>query len=503
MTPPRPQGELPPEETRAWALDALDSLAAARGERLRERGDSRFGSVYMVVVAVVMGVAMGSAVFGEAIGGSLCRTEACLRVTDGPATAWLAFAAAAVTLGGVGVLAAFLGPVGLSPARATWLGATPADRAVLLRDPLAAVVLCAAGVGLVGGIGAALAATAASSVPTAVGGAVLGAAAGAGASLIAALAQPSLVGVRRLRVLSWGCVAAGLVVAGLAAALPQLPGLPVGAVVPGLALIGVAVVVAGLAALVLLPRALPLFTTATLRRSGEALEATTSSILMLDGTAVTQLGEARARASSGRYASRRLRGRGEAAIIAAEVRRLLRAPRIAVASLLALPVPILLGALFGTGAGLIGAALVAVLLATRAASGLRLWTRSSGLARWFPQSPIRLRVAYVAAPTALAGLWLALVVPAVGLGALTWGSLTVAAAAAALRSAGESHTGLAAANTSMTPMGAVPVGLMAVLVRGPDIAAPTVALLLFGLDLPALIIAIVVFGWALTRDSTD
>src|SRR5699024_9996560 len=87
---------------RSWAHDALYALAEARGRRLEERGDSRFGEVYTLIVGVVVFTAMAgslaSGVFSRSCSGPLCAGA-----VEGSAYAWLALAIAVATAGALAV----------------------------------------------------------------------------------------------------------------------------------------------------------------------------------------------------------------------------------------------------------------------------------------------------------------------------------------------------------------------------------------------------------------
>lgn len=500
--PPRVDRELPSlAERRTWTLDALDSLAEARGNRLAERGDSRFGTAYMILVAVVLVLAMGGALASRMV------AHACVgAVCEGLGPASSSWLAASIVVGGSGALIVatrLVGPAGLSAARRSWFGSAPGDRALDLREPLASVALCGAVAGLAVGVAAAVAAGTGPSVGTLLlRGALTGVSIGVFLVLVAGWVQTTSAGRW------WTAVGRGLLLLGIAGAamavgpwsLPVLPGVP--AVVVG----GIAVTTGALAAVLaaaVLPARLRRLPYAELRRGGDAAEAAVSSVLMLESGAIEDLRGARVRQTRGRFRSRPMRGHGDLAIVSADLRRLLRARTVVIVAVLLLPVAVVARSLLGPIGGTIVVALLAVLIGNGAASGLRLWTRSTSVRRMYPLPDVRVRVAHLVVPAVLAALWAALACALTGAGVLTWVCLSLSAAAAVLRTAPQVSSGIAAGQVQQSPMGAVPVGLMAVLLRGPDVAALPVLVALAGFPGGGAMLALAILLTFLTRVEKD
>lgn len=478
--PPRVTGPLPDRrELRAWTLDALDALAEGQGARRRDRGDTRFGDIYLVVAAVVVFMAMGGSVlartFAQACAGVACSTEP---------RPLLALGVAGMGLGSAVVAARALGPVGLSAVRRSWPGAAPTDRAVLTRGPLLATALAALVGGVVVGLVAGLVATAVHPTPLsmvldcATGGAV-----GVATVLVTALAQggpaargTGLVG-RALTVVA-GLLALLSVVFPAALPVPRLPeSVPVGALVVAMAV----AVGAGFA----LPRRIRALSSRELARGGDAASAVTTGVLTLDATAVTTLHALDVQQRRGRFRSRPLRGRGVGVVVAAEIRRTLRARAPLWTVISSIAVTVLAGALMGHGAAVVVGAACAAAVTNSATGGLRLWTRSTSVRRLFPVHPAQVRAAFLVVPLVLVVLWAIGVVVAGGLGPLDALALGLAGVAGTLRSAPEPPRELAGALPVATPAGPLPLGLAMLVLRGVDVAIGVAVLVVSGYPLVA------------------
>lgn len=519
-TPSDDLTELPDlRERRAWTLDALDALAEARGSHARARGDSRFGTIYSIVIGVVIVLAMSGSLVAKvfAVG---CHGPGCAQTPQGAAAVVVASAVALAAGGGLALAARAVGPMGLSGARRSWFGAAPGDRALAVRGPLAAVTGVSA---FVGGLAGALSMAALGSGRPApfllLAGTLAGLTLGAAIVVLAALAQtPRVDGGRSVRRARWWSVGAGsLITLGVAALVAVLG--PWSAVLldalPGVAgpgtgrhgdtvagtLLGVAAGAALLSVVGWLgvPARARRLSMTELQRGGDASQALTSSLLMLEGGAIAELGAVRTLARRGRFGSRRLRGHGLRPVVAADLRRLRRARTPVLAAVAAVPVPVVTGALFGRTAALIVTAVLAVVLAGGAASGLRWWTRSSALHRLLPARDPLVRAAYLVAPALVASTWLAVVGALLGLSVATTAALVIGTCAGVLRSAPQGSAGLAAGEVAMTPMGAIPVGLVRVLLRGPDVTLAVVFLAVVGVPESALALAVALLFAFLTR----
>ena len=500
--PPRVHPLPQTRERCAWALDALDAVAEARGSRRSERGDSRFDTLYIAAVAVVVLTAMGwsllSGLVADVCAGATCTGS--LGHVEAGALSWVGAAIQVALLGSVVVAARFLGPAGLPAAARSWIASSPAHRAPLLRRPLRTVLAAAAVVGAVGGGAAgAVAAGASGEVPL-----FLAIAAASAAIAVLVTELVSLAQGRRFArfavPVGAALVVLGVVGAALVSAVSGLASrpLPMPTTSGALVALGVAVV----AALALWPVCsahLGRLRSAEIRRGGDATEATVTGLLMLESGALVGLYGSHTRERRGRARSRRLRGRGIAAVVSAQIRRLTRGRVPVGVAGATLPCVVLVSALAGQVAATVVAALLAVLVCSMAASGLRLATRSTAIRRMYPWSTTQVRIAHLVAPALLTAVWAAIACLLAGLSPAAWLVCTLIAPAAAVRSAPESSMGIAAAQVSMTPMGAVPVGIFLLLARGPDLAVIPLILLIVHLPSAAVLTSLAILMFVLQR----
>ncbi|MCW2577559.1 MAG: conserved rane protein of unknown function [Modestobacter sp.] len=424
-------------------------------------------------------------------------------------------AAVAVALAaGLVALFARLGPVSATPATAAWWLTLPAGRRGLLRGELRRVVLLAVASALAVGLPVVLTLT------RTLGGVLTGLAAG---GLLAVLAVGALV-VRQagdggrwaprvagaVSVLALvGPAATGCVVAALGGQLPDggpaaLPGPLTAGVLLG-ALLGAAVL-----AVVLADRRLVTLAAGTLRASGETVQYATASVFSMD---TRELG--RALRPSVRRPKRRLSWRWVRApwhaVVAGDLAVLTRSPARWGQVLLGAALPVLAARTRGL-AELPALVAVAVVLgwgiaATALGEPSRRATASPAADRTLPLDAAVVVRARAVLPLAVLVLICGTSALLVGQGAgsaLGWLALGVAAApawAGATVRAGYRPDLDWSGPVLASPMGAVPTGVSATLVRGPDVGVlgtvPVALALLLGAVPPVLIAVQLVWSLAL------
>ncbi|HEY6738260.1 MAG TPA: DUF6297 family protein, partial [Actinopolymorphaceae bacterium] len=199
----------------------------------------------------------------------------------------------------------------------------------------------------------------------------------------------------------------------------------------------------------------------------------------------------------GRARSRRGRWTGPMAIPVREAWRVLRSPgRLVLAvGLLAVPYAV---ATLGVASAVPAAAVAAGYVALRPwGGGLHAVSRSPGFRRAFPLGDRGLRLLLATPLLAVAVVWSLLVAPATALG---WaGGLAVAATVAAgvVRSSTRPPVTYDGPLMS-TPAGAIPMGFVTQVFRGPDVALVGVLPMVLGLPTPlTVVLPIVVLGYVL------
>lgn len=477
-------------ERRTWALDAFDTIADAQRAEAKSRGDlGRFGEVYILVLAVVVFFAMGLSGMRGLFTPTCAACAPVLRCA-------LGVGIAGASGGGILLLSGLLGPVGLGRARRSFLGQAPADRAVVVRGQLEATVLGSSLAGVLAGAAVALAILEASAgtAPLVIMSAFIGGLLGAVLVLLAAVLQPRrgasaamvriggvLLGLGSLTlVLAVHPVSTALFPSTLFPSTISRPGALSGAILPALAASALLVAALALTLGRRVPDSIRMVRAVDLARGGDVAEAVLSSVLSLDLGAAEALAERRSLARRGRFRSRRLGGNGPWALACTDLRRVLRAPLPLLVAATCVPIPAVAASLLGAITATVVALLLAVAIGNATASGLRTWTRSTALQRGLPLGRVAVRLALLLAPACTVTLWSAAAFALAGLDGSVWSVLTIGVYAAVLRCAGPSRMAEAASMVAVTPMGAVPVGVIASLVRGPDIAAIPLVLAVTG-----------------------
>jgi hypothetical protein len=500
----------------AGGVPAPRAVRAYRRAVLRRHGRgllrTALGATWDVVVGVAVLGALGAQAGRRLVHGVPAHGPAVPGATGG----WL-LAAAAVALVGAALRGlAAAGPVSAQPATLTWMLAGPVDRAGLLAPRFWASA--AGAVALGAATGALL------PVPTGPALALVVAAALAGATVAvaayaatAAAQQPS---ARRIRVSAVGTgILVVAVVGGLAAAVAGLAGHPVPAVPAGTVLAvlaGVALVVAAVAGW--RARAgLGRLDRATLAAGGALVLGLTMSVAWLDTSLLRGVADERRWRDRATVRSRRLHGSGPVAVLRADRRRLARQPdRVAGWAALAV-VPYVVAAVADPIWVAVAQVLAGALAVARLTAGLRTVADQPGLRRMLRLDDRSLHVLHALLPGLGALVWAAVTAPALvaagdpaltgtpaagepALGATV--AAAVAALAAAVRAATRPSLNYNAVVVPDVGFGATPVGLIAQVLRGADVALLLAVLILAGAPYPVrLALATVALAWSLRTPS--
>ncbi len=459
-----------------------------RGRATKSLGEA-FHDAYIAVIAALMIGAMMINVVLKAQGTmSQCSSTTCLSART--VLPWAAFAlAVSVTL----AASRLFGPVLASAAEGFWILDAPVNRTRLLRPRFAAALAVAL---LVGGAIGGLVSALTGSTPLAIG-VWAGATGLSAASAVAFAAAQQGVEKHRLTqvigfVFSLLGVAALLVVVGIAAGWLALGlssdiSVEIGAVVVAVALVVL------IASLVLALSRLGRLRRVRLTSGGALIRGISGAFFALDIGLARDIVVARRAVEIGQVRPKRGRGIGLQALVWREWQRLRRFPQplLLVAGSAVVPyaadalgmstlTPVLAGlTLFGASVGMLG--------------GLRVLTRSGGLARCLPFSLAQLKLASIAVPAVVALIWAIITAPAyLGFGD---GAVTRDGFEAAMMSVATALAGLLAAvrwtqakaidfgaPMVSTQAGAFPPGLMTNLFRGFDVCLILTAPMLLGLN---------------------
>jgi hypothetical protein len=516
------------------------------------------GATWDVVVGVAVLGALGAQAGRRLVHGVPSHGNLVSAATGG----WL-LAAAAVALAGAalrGLVAA--GPVSAQPAAVSWILAGPVDRAGVLAprfwlsaagatalgaavgallpvptDPAGALVLTAAVAGAAVGA-AAFASTAAAQQPRATRGSASSAAASqlrvAGRESAAAAQEPRAArggsaaaaqprAVRRgsaPSVVGTGLLTAAAVggllvaVAGLAGHPP--PAVPAGPVLDVLAVVAVvAAAVAGWRA----RAGLGGLDRGTLASGGALVLGVTTTVAWLDTSLLRGVADDRRWRDRATVRSRRLSGSGPVVLLRADLRRLGRQPDRVVGYAALAVVPYVVAAVADPIWVAVAQVLAGALAVGRLTAGLRTVSDQPGLRRMLRVDDRSLHVLHTALPAVGAVLWMAATAPALVAAGDPALAGTAAAGEPALGAAVAAAVGALAAavraatrpplnyNTVVVPdvgFGAAPVGLIAQVLRGADVALLLAGLILAGAGYPVrLALATVALAWSLRTPSAD
>ncbi|HEV7658103.1 MAG TPA: DUF6297 family protein [Mycobacteriales bacterium] len=484
------------------------SPAAVRAYRrrvLRAHGRSMvrtaLGATWDVLVGAAVLGGLGVQAGRRLVGGFPAHRELAPAATAG----WLLAAAAVAVLGAAvrGLVAA--GPVSAQPAALTWIFAGPVDRAGLL----APRYWLAAGGALLAGAatGAVL------PLPTEPSAGLLIAATAAGA-LLALAAYTSVAATqpgstRRAGVVGGGLLGvaavAGLVVSVLGLAGRPLPAGPATAVL--LVLAGAAAVVTAVAG----RRAragLGALDRGTLAAGGALVLGLSTSIAWMDTSLLAGVAAERRWRDRATVRTRRLKGTGATVLIRADLRRLGRQPGRLVGWAALAVVPYVVAAVAAPVWAAVAQVLAGAVAVGRLTVGLRAVADQPGLRRMFPLDDRRLHTLHTLLPAAGAVVWVAATAPAlaaVGEPALgPAAAAAIGALAAAVRAATRPPLDYGGVVTPDTGFGSAPVGLIAQVLRGADVALLLAFLTLAGASDPVrTAIAIVALAWSLRSPAAD
>ncbi|MDG4826795.1 DUF6297 family protein [Asanoa sp. WMMD1127] len=450
-----PPGAAPPP--------AGELKARLRRARRRHR-DHSIGDLLTDLYMIAFLIAIYGWAGVDAVSGFLHRQVAAAPADPG-ARYWIGIGASVALAGFVWQGLTAVGPLQVGPAVQSWVASTPLSRRALLAPRFAGLALAAAGGAAVLGATAAAIGRSGDYVWAAVAGLAWGVVFAAGA----VTAQAG----RRLR---WPALvlagAGGLIV--LVVVLPLVDvAAPGFAVLPAVAVAGV---LPAVALLVLAVRALPRIDRASLSTGARFASAASSAVLLLDPSMLAAVVEnerwrAVGRVRSGRFA----RGPRWWVLLQADVRRIGR-NRAAIGwwAVLILAVYAVQVALPAVAASV--QVIAAYLAADRFAGGLRGISRSAGLRRALGGSDAGLKLTHLLVPTVVAALWWLATLPAVGAGPLWLPPLLVAGVAATVYRSATRGPMVYGGAVAETPMGAVPVGLIRQVVRGPDLLFVIVAI---------------------------
>lgn len=474
----------------------------AFGSRARQRHGPSLGrrleSAYVAVLALLVVSSMVLSGSAGLLSGTGCSEVAgCLDPRGRPALA------IAVALAGWGVLwgtTVSLGPVGSSPAEASWLLNTPLDRRTLLTVRAGRALASAFGYGAL--LGWVVLASWQPTGPDAAGVApavLIGAAAAICTVALAILRQagrhgPASAAPGRLALaLAGACTVAALVPLRLPEPVPSIESTVPAVVALVLALLSIAVTVSAVAV-----RQLAQVSMRELISAGSAQEGVYGSVLMMDLSYAAPRLRGRVGAT-GRARSHRGYGSGRLALLLRDLQLTLRRPGLLLGAVGLVLIPALAITLNGLLLAQVVALLLGLQVARSAARSLHTVAGSAGLGRALPFPGRQTTALLLFVPVLVTLAWSGAVSAA--LGSPPWSAVALAAAAAAgmLRSASRLDSDGPGA-LLMTEAGPLPVGMIRSFLRGPDVmllaAAPLLlgAGPLFSVALP--VIALIVLTWS-------
>lgn len=488
-----------PESVNAAELRAL--MRAWRQGRATQTVRDVISDGYVgLFMALVLVVPVVNVLLELQKGSAGCTSDGCL--TARGVAPWLALSL--VSLAALGVARLF-GPVTSSAPEAFWLVGTPVHRGDLLRGRLWGVmaaisVPAAVVVGLVTGL-------AGSGWLTAGWWALAAGLTASGLISLAAAEQGAgrSSTVRGLRMLAGACTGTVLlIVIGVAAGWFALP---VGAASARAAqLVSAVGLLASIAASVIARRRLDRLHRKDLVSGGELAQAMQGAFFGLDFGLMHDLVEERRWAAIGHVKVARGRGSGPTTLAWRDLQRLARNPRPLIGLAMSALVPYAVLALGGGRLVAPVSATVTMITLVPFLTGLRVLSRSRGLARGLPFTETKMRDALVQVPLALIVLWVAMILPALLMAQPITSSREIATAVFAASGIGFAALLGAIRWVSSQPpnfqvpmlatgAGAIPPSLVANLVRGIDMTLLiTLPLLLGWPSWLSLLIAAAVWG---------
>ncbi len=477
------------------------------GRATRSLGEALTDSYIAIFGFALVGAMIANVVVQAQGVVSQCTAATCLS-----ARALLPWAAFAVSVAAALVLSRLFGPVLASAAEGFWLLDAPVRRARLLAPRMFGITAAGLVIGL--GVGALVAAlTGSPLVEIGIWAGATGIA--AAAAITFAAAEQGIDRHRLTRVLGvvFGVIglAALLTVVAVAAAWTTISVDQELAVEIGLSLAGAGALVL-IITLVLARLRLNGIRRARLLSGGALVSGISGAFFALDFGLIRDIVVDRRAMEIGNVNSTPGRSVGISTLVWREWQRLLRNPQPLLWVALSLVVPYAVDAL-GMGSVMpIFAALVLFACVVPMLNGLRVLTRSAGLARAMPFSPKAIKRAVVAVPAMVMLLWVIAVIPAfLGFGESGTRHDLVTAIGMALATGAAGFLGAVRWTTGKPPnfggpavasqFGAIPPGLIIGLIRGFDMCLLITAPLLLGASpLWALGIAALVGFFLLTFD---
>jgi len=512
---PAPGAVPPPRAVRAYRRAVL---------RGHGRGVLRtaLGATWDVVVGAAVLGALGAQAGRRLVHGVPSHGAAVSASTGG----WL-LAAAAVALVGAALRGlAAAGPVSAQPAAVSWILAGPVDRAGVLAPRF---WLSAAGATAVGAaVGALLPVPSDPTLALVLTAAAAGAAVAAASFATAAAAQqPRAAG--SIRGGRWRASVAGVgtglliaaAAAGLVVALAGLAGhpLPAGPTGPVLVVVAVAAVVVAAVGGWRARAGLGRLDRGTLASGGALVLGLTTSVAWLDTSLLRGVADERRWRDRATVRTRRLRGSGPGVLLRADLRRLARQPDRVVGCAALAVVPYVVAAVADPIWVSVAQVLAGSLAVSRLTAGLRAVSDQPGLRRMLRVDDRSLHMLHAVLPAVGAVVWMAVTAPALvaagdpalagtpaagepALGAAV--AAAVGALAAAVRAATRPPLNYGGVVVPDVGFGATPVGLIAQVLRGADVALLLAGLILAGAGYPIrLAVATVALAWSLRTPSAD
>jgi uncharacterized protein DUF6297 len=497
-------------------VPAARAVRAYRRSVLRAHGRgllrAALGTTWDVLVGAAVLGGLGVQAGRRLVGGFPAERELAPAATAG----WLLAAGAVAVLGAAVRGLAAAGPLSAQPAALTWIFTGPVDRAGLLAPRL---WFSAAGATALGaGLGALFPLPADPAAPTILAATAAGATLAAAAFTTTAARQSGAVRAAR-----WSGSAVGSVlltvaaVGGLVVAVAQLADRPVAPAPAGPILIGAAAaaavlaVVAGRRARAGLGR----LDRGALASGGALVLGVSASVAWLDTGLLRGIAADRRWRQRATVRSRRLTGTGPPVLVRADLRRLARQPGRVVGWAALAVVPYVVAAVAAPIWTAVAQVLAGALAVGGLTSGLRAIADQPGLRRMLPLDDRTQQTLHTILPAVGALVWAAATTPALAAVAgdrtgaepalASAAAAAIGALAAAVRAATRPPLDYGSVSTPDVGFGSAPVGLIAQVLRGADVALLLAALTLAGVSAPVrAAIAVFALAWSLrTSTATD
>lgn len=467
--------------------DLLEDIKHWRTGRATRTLGEAFSRAYIAIFAILMfGAMLANVVVTAQVSVSECTAATCLSARTILPWAAVAFAVAVALF-----MSRLFGPVVASAAEGFWLMDAPVRRGRLLSRRLYAVV---AVVTVIGAALAALVTTLSGSSPAAIGAWAAAAGLAAGASVAFAASQQSNHDNRLVRVLgglfAFVALAAMLLVVAIAADRIDPPAIEDRSLLIALVIAGAGLVI-GVLALVGARLRLDRLPRRRLTSGGSLVSGLSGAMYALDLGLMNDILNERRFAEMGNVRVKRSGGVGLTAVVLRDLLRLVRSPQPLLLFVVSIMVPYVLDAL---GLSAIAAPLSAIALfgaVIPLLGGLRVFTRSGGMARSLPFNPGQIKRASIVLPAVLCIVWAFAVFPAyLGFGGEAQRTIpeamVVSEIVAAAGLLGAVRWTIAkpinfSAPMVATPSGALPPGMITNLFRGFDICLLITVPLVFNL----------------------